>query len=737
MQSQDEVHFRILDRLTSSNQFESNSALFCISQVAAISESFSASVLRIAPSLLSTEQPSSSAFKIGFVSVLGEMKHSSLCGLSRQHIKSFLKSHPQEDFMIASLKALTRISDMQSEDQVNLLWEYLLSDPRPRVQLTCIRGLFAMATRAPHHGDHRPALLLSVLASTKAPWMQGGLLAVLAMISRRWRAVERLEALDTTIIATLLKTSNDARVLLWAMRALTSMAVVLASAADQLKRHIMAELKRTDISPHARRSPLLSACVVLCSEIVARHSPDCAAQILKALADAATASKGGGDAILHCLSIAASRASLPIAVSALNDDMLSGLAFEHVASPFGFASVAVTFVRLFRLFDNGVVASDLGKLGVLLRQVEPLVSQSTDWRWWWYCIAREAAVHGLHVASSSMFALLAGFPDSDSCRSWLLYLAELCQAERLAQSRLVLEASTAARRALMSIVSSTSLTVQQQQQQSSVGSVQTVARSNMFAAQKRYVKWRLGLFEAGVNRSDLWLGLGRDAEAMAVALPGMSEEYCAFMQDCASCCFAVAGSAVFPNEFFRRKFQLISRLRSSLSLVPPPTPRQIQEALYAASSLIPKDLLRSSRAFEVELAVAKLKGIPTDMMELNIYNSNETGHVVIVDGVVQGSVRRSFREVVLTMTVIWTSEKPSVAARLLCCEKKVGNVLSEQKFSAHIYNGSFSVPTMLTFSGQPKNQHLIVIRVALVEAETGRLFEDIALECVAYQQLIQ
>jgi hypothetical protein len=731
VRKQDDVHFRVLDRLTSSNQFESQSALFCISHLAAVSESFSAAVLRIAPGLLA-EENAGSAFKIGLVSVLGEMRHSSLCGLAREHVMTFLSSHLNEDFVVAGLRALTRISDMQAENHVEFLWQQFLSDPRPRVRLMCLRGLFAMAARAPHHGDHRPALVVSFLRTPQPPAMQAALLAVFAMIARHWRANGRLSAVDTSSIAAMLGAGiTDARVAVWALRALSGAAAVFAPSAEQLRAHVIAELKRpTTLQSQKKRSVLLEACVLLCSERVSQHSPDCPALVLKALLDAAASLNGDGSAaVLHALSMAVTRAPLRAAQAVLGEDRLSTLAFAHVASPMEFAAVVVTMIRLFVLFDGkGSAVVEYGKLASVLRQVEPLVTQSAEWRWWWYCVAREAAVCGMHGVSAPMFALLSMFPDSDACRSWLLFLSDMSEAERQAQKQQTTEAAVLARRALVSLGSVCNVVTQQS---ASVVSVQAFSRSNSMMLQRRFAKWRLGVFEAGIRRGDLWQALGLEAEALASAVVDMTNGCSLFLQDCASCCFAISGAAVLsrPDE----KPQWISKLRSSLSSAPSSV--GVLSAFYAASSLLPRDLFQTRVSVEVELSVGKLK-VPTEMSELNIHNSNDTGHVVTIDGVVLKQGARGFKSVVLTVSVIWAPEKPSVTARMLCCEKRVGNVLSTQNFTGRVFNGSFSVQTLLTFSGQPKNQHVILLRVAL-EAETGKLFENVGLDCVAFSQLTQ
>jgi hypothetical protein len=727
IRKQDDVHFRVLDRLSSTNQFESESALFCISQVAATSEPFAAAVLRLAPALLADEN-GGSRFKIGLVGVLGEMNHTSLCGLARKHIKTFLSGHAQEDFVVASLKALTRISDMFSEEHVEFLWEHFLSDPRPRVRLTCLRGLFALACRAPHHGDHRPSVILAVLSTPQSPVVQAALLAVFTMIAKHWSVIERLVAVDTSVIESLLNSAND-KVGLWALRALTVASAVLPAAAEQLRKHVVMVLKLRHAQQKVR-SPVLTACVMLCSKSVARHSPGCAPTVLSALADASA--QEGASAVLHGLSIASALAG-SVSLSVLGEDAWSSLAAVHSSSPFGFAAVVIAFIRSFNLLNNEGRVSDLGKLGPLLRQVEPMCVRSTEARWWWYCIGREAAICGIHEAAAEIFAHLADYVESDQCRCWLLVLSECSAAERNAQQGLVLEASAGMRRALIAIA--TAGGTRATQQSASTVVVQTVARNNLLSFQKRYARWRLGVFEAAASRSDLWRSLGEDSSGMSSAFPGMSAVCRSTLKGCASCCFAVSGAVVLGEEEVdaARASRWISRLRSSLSSAP--SVYSIMNAFYLASSLMPRDFFTTLGAVSVELSVAKLK-VPTELTELNVHNSSETGHVVTIDGVVKERLC-SFRSVVLTVSVVWVSEKPSQAARSLCEEKRIGNVLSSQSFTGQIYNSSFSVQALLTFSAQPKNQHLILIRVALIETHTSKKYEDVALECVAYSALLQ
>ncbi len=258
--------------------------------------------------------------------------------------------------------------------------------------------------------------------------------------------------------------------------------------------------------------------------------------------------------------------------------------------------------------------------------------------------------------------------------------------------------------------------------------VQTFSRSSAMTFQKRYCKWRLGAVEAALSRSDLWLALAHEADAMAQSFPDMPAGTVSFLKDCAACCGVIGGVPTKSEP--SANSSLVSRLRAASSKA---DAEEVLSALRVASSMLPRYLFKSEPSIGVEIAVAKSK-VPVDMSEISILNASDTGHVVTIDGIIrQGS--RVFSAVELEVSVVWSAEKPSVAARLLCCDRTVGNVLSLQHYKSRVTGGNFSTLTVLTFPGQPKHQHLISVRIALIEAETEARFNNVALITLPYTVL--
>jgi hypothetical protein len=184
---------------------------------------------------------------------------------------------------------------------------------------------------------------------------------------------------------------------------------------------------------------------------------------------------------------------------------------------------------------------------------------------------------------------------------------------------------------------------------------------------------------------------------------------------------------------------LVSQLHASLaSGSHRPSRADVLSAFHVASaSSFPRYFFKTDPTTSVELAIAKPKA-SNDMMEIAIFNASETGHIVTIDGVIrQASAKRArlFEAVELEVFVVWSAEKPSVAARLLCCERAVGTVLSKQCYKSRVTGGNFSTLTVLSFPNQPKQQHLISIRVALIEADTQVRFENVALVTLALSML--
>ena len=723
---QDDVQFRVLERLSSDNVFETQSALFCIGRLVALSEPFAEAVLRSAPPLLE-DAALGDQFKLGLLRVLGGMggHREAVASKVRALSISFMQSHPREDFVVGSLATLSRVSDLHAEEHVSLLWEHLLADPRPRVRLACLRGLFALAHRAPHHGDHRPALLLALLPQ-QSPAIQAAMLAVLAMLARFWHAAVSLVALDTAPLDPLL-VSPDARVRLWALRALAGAAAFSAASARQLFGFVSTVMVT---EAQSARSPLLSACLSLCSREVARHSPDLGAKVVAVLLRSAKQPhREDAWALVHVLSLAVRRDAGPPALEGELEDLVR----HFSGDPACFTAAMVALVRVARAVnERGHVVQD-GRYSALLQPQQGLATTDGDWTWAWYRVAREAASAGLHKVASGMFGLVAQFPVSDRFRCWLVFLTEATRAESHLQVSDLTEAVVSWRRAVTAVAAAGPPAMQQS---AATAAVQTIARSSAMTFQKRYAKWRLGVAEASASRSDLWLALAHEAVTLSQSFPDLPVATVTTLKECADCCAAIGGRAVGRAE---RDSSLVSQLHAALAGPNHAGRADMLNAFHVASaSSFPRYFFKTDPTTSVELAIAKPKA-SNDMMEISLFNASDTGHIVTIDGVIrQSGARRPprvFSGVELEVSVVWSAEKPSVAARLLCCERAVGTVLSRQCCKSRVTGGSFSTLTVLTFPNHPKQQHLISIRVSLIEAETQVRFDNVALVTLAISML--
>ncbi len=643
---------------------------------------------------------------------------------------SFLVSHPREDFVVGCLAALSRVSDLHAEEHVGLLWHHIVTDPRPRVRLTCLRGLFALARRAPHHGDHRPAFLLALLPQ-QPPAVQAAMLAVLAMLARHWHASATHATLDTGVLDPLL-VSPDARVRLWAMRALSGAAAFSAASARQL--FVVASALLVTESQSAR-SPLLRACLCLCSREVARHSPDVGPKTVSVLLqNAKKPHRDDALALLHTLSLALGREGAAPAGATLGGE-LEALVRHFADDAACFTAAMIALVRVTRAVTAQGLAAPDERLSALLQPSRGAAASDGAWRWAWYRVAREAASAGLHAVATGMFGHLAQFPASHRFRCWLDILTEATRAELQLQLRDLSDAAASWRRAAVALAAAGPPAMQQ----SAPGAaVQTIARSGAMTFQKRYAKWRLGVTEAAASRGDLWAALAYEAAALSRTFPDLPVACAATLNECADCCAAIGGEGHVQRRE-QSGGSLVAQLRASLASGSHRAGRvDILDAFHVASaSSFPRYFFKTDPTTSVELAIAKPKA-SNDMMEIAIFNASDTGHIVTIDGVIRQAASkraRVFEGVELEVCVVWSAEKPSVAARLLCCERAVGTVLSRQCYKSRVTGGNFSTLTVLSFPNQPKQQHLISIRVALTEAETQVRFENVALVTLAFSML--
>jgi hypothetical protein len=736
IKSNENVHFRVIERLESDHTLESRSALYCATQLCALSVSFANAMLRQVPTILKSLQKRDN-FKLGLIEVLSHMKHSSAISQSaRTEIIQFLETNPKEDFVVSSLRSLSSISRSAHvflAEQVALLLHYLGADPRPRVRLASVRGLFGLAAECPYSADYQPQLILAILAKEKHPSLQTGLLALIAMLAKRWRVSKQIY--DTKSIVPFLN-SSDQRMSVWALRALREAAGAFSESATQLFTHLKKTLSKGE--PHrleTQRSELFSSCLALCSEKVALRSPEMGGKMVQCLLDACGGTKLSMEqkfVRLHCLSLAVGRIrEMNIDVAQFLTKMAAlGMALAGELTTSGssqcFAAAAITYLRA-KERSSRESEGDFGELSLPIKQVLVYAGQSGEWRWAVYSIAKEAMRRGLHAPVMSICGRLAQLPPASSrSRSWLLFLEEMARAES------TLDMGAAAviwRKANVLLAGACPPAIRLKEA--------AVVRESRLLFQKMFVKWMMGVMEAPVQRKELWRQLAQEAHRLQSAFPDMDGVSIRYLEGCKACCNWIGGEDV--SGVSDKEELLVEKLWGAIVAHGAQiAAKDVVAALVEACSAVPPYFFRTKPSITIDLSV--VQSTSEDLG--NMSNHNEVGRVITIDGVVRSKSRLlapKFSVVDLEVSVVWTAEKISVVGRQLASDcGKLGRgvvVLSTQRYRSPVFNDSFSVVTVNTFPKQPKEGHLLKIRVAF-EDESGFRWENCAVETHVYNSLM-
>ncbi|XP_075234505.1 integrator complex subunit 7-like [Lycorma delicatula] len=147
------VHHSIRRSLDSHDSVEVEAAIQAAMQFAAQSKSFALSMCnKISDMIQGLATPAH--MKLQLIPILQHMHHdTSTAAMVRQLCTDLLPKYPAQEFVRVTLNTLTQLASatlVEIPDQVNLLLEYLSSDPRWAVQLAALRGLHRLAVQAPH-----------------------------------------------------------------------------------------------------------------------------------------------------------------------------------------------------------------------------------------------------------------------------------------------------------------------------------------------------------------------------------------------------------------------------------------------------------------------------------------------------------------------------------------------------------------------------------------------------------
>ena len=748
--ARDDVQFQVLERLESTHSFEAHSALICVKKVAAMSESHAEAVLQRASKIL--HGSGGDAFKVSLLEVLGCLTHSvSLAKRSRTCILSFIEEVPKESFVYVGLSSSSLISQTcftGLPEQVDVVWRHFMSDPRPKIRLQCLRCLFRLAKNGVLLGaDFRCSSLLKMLEQKESAFLHPAILAVLAMICRQDWKVDH----DTKNAAKFLR-SKDQRSRCWSLRFLLGAAMEFASPAALLFKYLEDGMKREDF---ALRSVFLSACLALCSKKVSSHSPDMPQKMISMLLKGCKGAKAShAFALLHTVSVAVCSAKPSAKVKQEICETSAKLAESTESSPLAFAAAIIAYLRS---VDDSV--TELDKLSYAIKLASARSSESAEWRWALYCVAKESSVLGYHL--HSIYAHLASFPAMLRFNKWLLMLSEMGKAEsdisRLAH---FVNAVCAFKRAQGLLLSCASHAIQKG---STLSSTQTVSRSSSMQFQKLFVDWKTRLLESSLFRKDCWTRLADDARNMCRMFPDMDGRSELFLRNASAVCFFIANgmppfSEVFvegggallgdQNDLMGRLKHLVTQNNGKNLDV-----REVRFALLLSLSKIPRYFFRTQPKISAQLSIVKPKS-PQDMSEFQELSLPDTTHVFTVDGVIITNNGKKmaeeeeektafngkrFKRAEVEVSIFWTSEKTSLIARLLACETDVrqrrANLMSKKTYSSQSLAGnSFSVVILCTFEA-PKNEHVLRFVVSLID-ENDVKWSNIALETIPCAQLL-
>ena len=758
IKDQDNVHFRILERLESQHPMEQESVLYCIGRLVALNVTVARAFLQRSPAILANESVGD-RFKLGVIRVLARVPHSdaTVSSEARRQLVELMQRVPKEDFVVGALEALSRSavdSFLFTEPQLGLLWEHLLSDPRLRVRLTCVRGLVAVARASPYLGNFRSQTALQLLAVETNLTIQTALLALVATLARHWH-LENV-AYDTKSIVHCLQTlANHPRAVTWALRALAAAAGVSPDSAKQLRDHIASTLPTVECR---KRDAFLTAALALCGSDVATHSPGLGEEILSMLLHACS---GTGTektlALLHAVScgigniVTFARAEyFSDRLALLAQQLLTADAVVEELASQCFASAVISHLRSVPLvIVGGDITRSFGSLvEPLMKQAGVWGSRSGHWRWASYCIAKEAVLLGLVVPAIQIFGRLAQdpLPESSRVRNWLLFLAEWSRGEAQAQAGNFIDAGMIMHRSMVLLVAGGPPAAIQTGSTavSALAAAQilipTNSRARCMAFAKRFCAWKLALVEAAPTRPNTWVQLGGEALQLSIMFPDMTGGACRqYLRDAASCCFAIGGSKSKCEQDGRQaraetgKQTLLSRLRSALD--GGQRPADIKDALLVAASVMPRYFFHIQPTFWVELAFGK----PVVEDAGSLLYSADTGHVVSIDGIVHRRAhQRPCVAVEIAMKVIWSSsEKASVVSRQLAggsSIRKSQRVVTERIYSFPIVSDSFNTAALVSMPLEPRNGHVVLVNVTLIDSD-GFRWENVACESFAAEHV--
>ncbi|XP_054272876.1 integrator complex subunit 7-like [Macrosteles quadrilineatus] len=182
-----QVHHSIRRSLDSHDAVEVEAAIYAAMQFAAQSKSFAVSMCnKISHMIQGLATPAH--MKLQLIPILQHMHHdTSTAAMVRQLCTDLLPKYPAQDFVVVTLGTLTKLASatlVEIPNQVELLLDYLVNDPRREVQLCVLQCLHQVAQQGAHLWPDTSVASLVNVARGPHPALVSCALDVLIVLTR-------------------------------------------------------------------------------------------------------------------------------------------------------------------------------------------------------------------------------------------------------------------------------------------------------------------------------------------------------------------------------------------------------------------------------------------------------------------------------------------------------------------------------------------------------------------------